>query len=299
MSADCSFRTLSFALIVFVTACLTGPTLLHAQKQPPKPDRGFLGVTSKNVPNGQGVEVTYIYPTSAAETLGFALGDHVFLVNDVRVKNQQDFSNELRGENAGATMRFVVKRDGKTVRIKGKLGGYQKTMAQFEQRVRKEMLGKPLPKIPGLRWWNVETVGWYEKDTGINSLKGRVVLLFAYDNCPTCESQRFAPLTEWAGLLRKDAQSDDDVALVGLYFAQGNSSKVGQQSASILYEATEPKFHATFARYPKDYKADWAKQAFLQHHGMTLIDDEGIVRYVQILGRPGTEISQAFAAALT
>lgn len=298
MFADRSLRL--FALGVFVASCLCLTTVVDAQNSAvTRTDRGFLGISSKNVPGNHGVVVTYIFPTSSAETLGFQLGDQIILVNDVRIKNQVQFSQELRAENPNATMRFVVKRNGKLERIRGKLGSYKKTMARFQVRVQQHMLGKPLPKLPRLYWWDTEKLDWSDNKEGIDRFKGRITVLFAYDNCPRCEGDRYAPLQGWTDRVLSDVATDDTVSMVGVFFGNGEPLKNTLEDASVLYEGTTPKFEAALAHYPATQKLDWLNQAFLRQHGIVLVDEEGIVRYVQVNGPLGPAVNQAFSAMLT
>jgi hypothetical protein len=81
------------------------------------------GIETETRPGGEpGVFVAYIHPMSPAKEIGFQIGDELRAVNDVLIATPEAFVKEIRAQNIGAKLRFLIRRGGQDVRVEGRLG---------------------------------------------------------------------------------------------------------------------------------------------------------------------------------
>ena len=118
------------------TMAFTPTTMAQPVQQQPRqaPDRAFLGLETEEFGTGgkvEGIKVVYIYPFSAASEMGFQLGDVVFALNDVIIPDRKTFVREVRRNNIGGKLRFLVTRGTERIKIQGKIGSYRKTMEKL------------------------------------------------------------------------------------------------------------------------------------------------------------------------
>ena len=82
---------------------------------------GFLGAGATSHDSG-GVLVEQIIPGSAAEEFGIKLGDVIQKIAGNDIKNTEDFSNTLRGMEAGDKVAIELLREGEIVELEVMLG---------------------------------------------------------------------------------------------------------------------------------------------------------------------------------
>ncbi len=262
-------------------------------------DRAFLGISTEPSSETGGIRVIYVFPASAAETMGIKIGDHVILVNDVRVPTPADLSRELRTENVGAKLRLIILRDGKRQRISGKIGSYSKTMQSFQERRRKAMVGKPLPAPPSVTWWNGTTKSWEDKPGALEPSKGRISVVFSFDGCPTCRKERLGRFAKMGKLLEQSAPGSIDFR--GLYFKEGAAKKASLTAARELFEAIPTTFPLGVTSYGDAAPTPESRlrNVVLHQHGVAILGPGGNVAYLQIYGYPENEFYNAFKKLYT
>ena len=258
-------------------------------------DRAFLGIGTEPSSETGGIRITYVFPASAAETMGLKIGDRVLLVNDVRVPTPADLSRELRTENVGAKLRLVILRDGKRQRISGKIGSHSRTMQMFQERRRKAMIGKPLPAPPSVTWWNGTTKSWEDKPDALEPRKGHITVVFSFDDCQTCKTQRLGRFATMANLLEPSAGARP-VDFRGLYFKESASTEASLKAAKQLFEATPTAFPLGVAGYGDAAPTPESRlrNVVLHQHGVAILGADGNVAYLQIYGLPENEFYNAF-----
>ena len=264
------------------------------------PDGPFVGLNTEAVGNQQGVRVTYVFPGSAAESMGLKIGDEILLLNDVRIPTPSALSSELRGENIGATLRMVILRDGKRQSIKGKIGSRAKTMKTFQERMRKSMMGKPLPPPPAVTWWNKTDKSWEDRPEAMKHHKGHLSVMFSFDGCKACRNYRLNRFSAMARVLEQ-TPSAQLVDFRGLYFRETESKEASLKSAQALFEAAQPVFPVGAAYYEKTAPtpASRIKNVLLHHHGVAILDGNGNVAYLQTHGFPEREFYAAYQQLLS
>lgn len=278
-------------LCVSVILSSVGQGVLFAQQAT---DRAFLGISTEPSSETGGIRVSYVFPASAAETMGIKVGDHILLVNDVRVPTPANLSRELRTENIGAKLRLLILRDGKRQRISGKIGSYTKTMQTFQARRRKAMIGKPLPAPPSVTWWNGTTKSWDDKRDALKPSKGRISVVFSFDGCRTCRKERLGRFATMGKSLEQSAPGSIDFR--GLYFKEGASKKASLTAARELFEAIPTTFPLGVASYGDTAPTAESRlrNVVLHQHGVAILGADGNVAYLQIHGFPENEFDNAF-----
>lgn len=268
-------------------------------------DFSFLGVvTAPKVAGDEksGLVVTYVYPGSAAEEMAFKVGDEVLIVNDLVVQDRNSFVEELRRTNVGGKARFRIRRGGEELQLQGRMGSYYKSMAAYQEIVRKEFIGKPLPPLPAALRWNATEKKWEPGPTGWEELRGKVGIVFSLDDCPVCRDARLRKLSLLkAGL--STAVGTKPLAFSAVYYdeRQGKAGKeANMKAAAALFEEIPPPFTAAVAYYTgATPTVEERRQQFLMHHhGIAILDPEGLVTYVQVLGAPERVFAEALRKAI-
>lgn len=270
-------------------------------------DRPFLGVTTEPVDAetpGGGLRIIHMYDESAARTMGLRVGDEIIALNDVIIPDRKVFVRELAAEKPGATIRFLLRRDGQKIRLKGKIGGYRETMTRIQAKIRRRLIGHPLPDLPPTRWWNPETKTFAasEGPSPVEAARGRVVTLFCIDDCKTCVDRRYA-------LFKSFQQRVDSVAqqvpftTIGIYQSDAQDSEAkgaAARHARALCESKPPSFPMGLVTFEDDPLPPEKREErlYLHNHGVVILDTEGKVRYVQVLGLPAAEYQSSLQAVL-
>jgi hypothetical protein len=290
------------ALLLAISAPVAGQILPPQGQAPATREYPFLGLrTEQKIPgNAQsGIVVTYLFPLAPAKEMGFQIGDEVRLFADQLYVDQKAFVEALGRLNVNARVRFTVLRQGQEVKLEGRVGSREKILKAHQEQVRKDFAGKPLPAFPALSWWNVEKKAFEERPAGLDALRGKLAIVFSYDDCEHCRARRYGRMQTTSTALAS-TRGADQVAFLGIYFvegqgAQGKADLLGK--AAALYEATPPGFPAAAAYYPagKATAADLDRQVLLHNHGVAIVRPDGNVGYIQIVGFP----EQEFGLALT
>jgi len=272
---------------------------------PPGPvESPFLGVqTELKDPRDAkgGVVISYLWPQSAAREMGLEIGDEIRTLNDVLITDPETFSREVRKENVNAKLRFRIIRAGKEMKIEGRIGSREKTMKAYQEQARKTMVGKPLPALPGLLWWNAATKAWEEKkeaESPWNALKGKIGVVMSFDDCSVCKSSRYLKLSQMQTFLSR-TPGGDRVAYAGIFF-DDRPDKSGKEknlsTATQLVTASPPAVPIAVAYYPsgKPTPADRDTQVLIHNHGTAILNPSGSVEFLQVVGIP----EQDFTAVL-
>jgi hypothetical protein len=293
------------------TTFFAGPpqgTLAEEPERPPQPGAGdfaFLGLATRAQTPGaeaSGIVVLQVYPGSSAEGMGFKVGDEILTVNDFLVGGRKAFIEELKRANVGARMRFLVRRDGKTQTLSGRIGSYRKSMAAYQRHLRKKYEGQLLPPLPEAFWWNEKESRWEDGPEDWRSLRGKLVVVVSFDDCETCRKARIEKIS----LMKQgfaQVPSRTPLEFVGVYYRESPDSwgrKANQKGAEALLKEMRPSFPVTVAAYPDDSPTPEmrARQFLIHHHGIAILDPQGKVRFLQILGLPGAEFAQAYKKLL-
>jgi hypothetical protein len=263
-------------------------------------DRPYLGLETEVRAAGEpGVFVAYIHPMSPAKEIGFQVGDEIRTVNDVLITTTEAFVKEIRAQNIGAKLRFLLRRGGQDVKLEGRLGSYTKTMLAYQEAVRKEMVGKPLPPPPSPLWWDVSEKSWKERQGILDEFRGRHTLIFSFDDCPQCKRDRYQKITQLKNLLEA-VTPGLPLAFAGVFFRPAKTKDENLAAAAALFADLPPPFpvavanHATARPTPEERE----KHVFFQSHGTAILDPDGKVRYLQIHDVPGEEFSKAYQAVI-
>jgi predicted metalloprotease with PDZ domain len=114
----------SIAILTFAAAIqLAGSGWLLAQEtEPPQePPKPYLGVIVEQGEESTGVIVIDLDPKGPAGTAGLKPGDVIESINGVAIAKTDDMGAALKGQGVGATLKFVVKREEKSVTANVKL----------------------------------------------------------------------------------------------------------------------------------------------------------------------------------
>lgn len=277
-------------------------------ERPPQPaasEFAFLGLATRAKTTGDeasGIVVLQVYPGSSAESMGFEVGDEIVTVNDFLVKDRKAFIAELKRANVGAKMRFRVRRDGETQALSGRIGSYRKSMTAYQNHLRKEYEGKPLPPLPEAFWWNGEKGRWETGPGDWKSLRGKLAVVVSFDDCETCRKAR----VEKVSLMKQgfaQVPVRTPLEFVGVYYRESPDSwgrEANMKGAEALVKEMRPSFPVVVAAYPDDVPTPEirARQFLIHHHGVAILDPEGKVRFLQILGLPGAAFAQAYKKLL-
>jgi hypothetical protein len=295
-----------FLMATLSLPLLPGPAPAAAQIS----DRPFLGVTTEQIEPGDeksGIKVVYVWPGSAAERLGLKVGDEIVALNDFLIPNTETFVQQLRREKApvpgdpgsGSTLRFIIRRGGERLKIKGKIGSYRQTMTAYQETVRKRMVGKPLPPLPPLKWWDAKERKWVERADPLSQLQGKLAVITAFDDCPRCTQHRYDKFVKMRQVLAQ-IQPDAPIAFLGVYQSDYQETREGREQlfdhAQKLFEKIPPSFPVAVAYYPGGplKPTERQEQLHILQHGQVILDPSGKVQYVQILGIPEREFLLAY-----
>ena len=271
--------------------------------QPQVRDRAFLGLQTEDIGDPaekKGIRVSYIFPHSAAATMGFQLGDEVVALNDVFIDNRAGFIKEVRNNNINGKLRFLIRRSGESMKLTGKIGSYRKTMEAYQGELRKQYAGKPLPTPPSALWWNAKTSAWEEKDhaAAFAGTKDKVSIVFCIDDCKFCMQKKLTKLATMQRVL-KQSQADAPVAFVGYFYADGRPLDAAKKAAETVLKSTPLDFPFALTFYPEGSKPDRDRQALLHMHGVSVLNHKGTVDFLQVFGEPEREFFEAYKKALT
>ena len=266
-------------------------------KQAAKPatrDFAFLGVFTEAIDKEKtdsGLQIIYVYPGSAGDDMGLKESDQIIALNDFLIPNRDRFVKELRKENIGATIRFLISRDGKKLKLKGKIKSYKKTMGMIQDRLRTKYVGKPLETLPKTLWWNPKTAKFEPAEDPLGAVKDKIGLLVAYDDCPGCQKNRVDFLAQL--FMRTMAAGGTlPLAFAGIYQSDTQLNKGGSKEcltqAIKLYATKKPPFPAGIAHFPDGSPApkDREKSLYLHNHGVVITGPDGKVAYLQVTGYP-------------
>ena len=288
--------------LTLTSLALLGPARVHGQtppEQPPAPrDRALLGLFTEAIADAEfGVRVTHVVPKSAAETIGLKRDDVVLAVNDVLLTDPTALSEEIRGLNIGSTLRFLVQRGDEKTNLQGKIGSFLKTMEAYQASVRSRTVGKPLQAPPRIRWWNSQSKSWREDPTAFEKLRGSVTIIFSFDECKHCMSQKFGRFS----LLDQRLSPLGEAApmkVVGIYFGAGKTAEESYKSMDAVLAKHPVGFPLGVASYPEGEEPRHDEQVLLHRHGVAILDTAGMVSFIQIHGNPGQEFVKAYEAAV-
>ncbi|MFP6633135.1 MAG: PDZ domain-containing protein, partial [Planctomycetota bacterium] len=257
-------------------------------------DFAFLGVFTEAIDkekSDSGLQIIYVYPGSAGNDMGLMEGDQIIALNDFVIPNRDRFVKELRKENIGATIRFRISRDGKKLKLKGKIKSYKKTMGMIQDRLRTKYVGKPLETLPKTLWWNPKTAKFEPAENPLGAFKDKIGLLVAYDDCPGCQKNRVDFLAQLF-LRTMGAGGTLPLAFAGIYQSDTQLNKGGSKEcltqAIKLYATKKPPFPAGIAHFPDGSPApkDREKSLYLHNHGVVITGPDGKVAYLQVTGYP-------------
>lgn len=294
------------AIRPILAAALTLALQHSAWAQPaPASDGPYLGLqTEPKVPGDpmSGLVVVYVFPGSAAKEMGFQVGDEIRTLNDLVITDQKTFTGELRKENINAKVRFQVRRAGADMRIEGRMGSRLKTMTEYQATVRKDFTGKPLPPLPGVAWWNAATKTWDEKSTALEELRGKIGIVFSFDDCDVCLQKRYLKLSQTKRALAA-TPTGPRIGFAGIFYAEtaGRGTREERlKSAEKFLTANPPVFPVAIAFYPGDRwtPAERDRQVLLHHHGTAILDPESNVKFIEIQGPPEYDFGIALQKAL-
>jgi hypothetical protein len=292
-------RPLLLLPILFVAGAIAveaqpqGTPIGASRPQAQAPDRAFLGAYTDLIDpekENSGLVVTYTYPHSTAREIELLVGDKIIALNNVLIKNRKSFVEELRNNNVGGTIRFLVRRGTKKVTLKGKISGYRKTMGKIQADLRKKAYGKPFAKQPPMRFWDPKTKNFAESKDPLAHLKGKIGLVVWYDDCEYCQKKRYDFL---AGLhLRTTASSGGfPLAFAGVYYSDQHREKsaaANLDGAASLYTKRRPAFPAAVVHYAKEKPEPKTRHEslYIFNHGVAILDPDGKVAYLQVFGAP-------------
>jgi hypothetical protein len=246
-----------------------------------------------------GVIVTYVNPASAAKEMGFQPGDEVLIVNDVIVTSVESLIAELRKQNSGSKQRFSIRRGGTEMKIEGRISSLEKTMKAYQDLVRKQLVGKPLPGLPPILWWDAPAMAWKEDAGGISALRGKHSVVFSFDDCAACRKKRYLVFSQTKLVLDRTAAAKP-LAILGIYYNEAKGKDQSLKAAEALLREMPPPFPVGVAYYPGDKPApeDRDKHALLHTHGTAIIDPQGNVRFIQTHGFPEEDFLRAYQEVL-
>ena len=278
------------SILIYALLFLFGSSIAFAQSR----DFAFLGVFTEMIDKTKadsGLRIIYVYPGSAGDDMGLKEGDQIIALNDFLIPNRDRFVKELRKENIGATIRFLLNRNGKKLKVRGKIKSYKKTMGMIQDRLRAKYVGKPLGALPATLWWNSKTSGFEPSKDPLGPFKSKIGLLVAYDDCPGCQKNRVEFLSQL--FTRTKAAGDTlPLAFAGIYQSDSQLTKGGSKEcltqAVKLYTARKPPFPAGIAHFPGGAPApkEREKNLFLHNHGVVITDPDGKIAYLQVTGYP-------------
>jgi hypothetical protein len=265
-------------------------------------ETAHLGITlTTRVPGDEksGVIVTYVNPASAAKQMGFQPGDEVLIVNDVIVSGVKSLIAELQKQNPGSKQRFSIRRGGMEMKLEGRISSLEKTMKAYQDLLRKDLTGKPLPELPPLLWWDPQAKTWKEDAGGVSSLRGKHSIVFSFDDCPACRQKRYAIFSRTKAVLDQAAAAAP-LAILGVFYNEAKGKEQSLKAAEALLREAPAPFPVAVACYPGDKPSpeDRDRHALIHTHGTAILDPSGNVRFIQTHGFPQEEFLRAYEAVL-
>jgi hypothetical protein len=269
---------------------------------PPRREPAHLGVQVElkdPADKKSGVVVIYVMPGSSAQEMGFQVGDEIRSINDVLVTDPETFIGEIRRQNAGSKQRFRLGRGGQELKVEGRLKSQEKGLHEYQEILRKTFLGQPLPEPPGIVWWDPAKKAFVERRDGLSSLRGKHVVLFSFDECAECKREKFDKLSLASAAL-SSVTPPPPVVVVGIFTQRDPVAKDKVIEAGTRYLTTNPPSIPIAAAYysGKPGPADREQQVLLQNRGVVLLDDRGLVRFLQVTGQLEADFGNAFQGLL-
>jgi hypothetical protein len=229
--------------------------------------------------------------------MDFKVGDEVVAINDVLTTDQEVFVNEVRKERIGTTLRFLVRRDGQTLKVNGKIGSYNKTMVALQDAARKERIGKPLPPPPAALWWNAATAVWEEKPGALADLKDKLAVVISFDNCGFCKEEKVKKVAAMKSALQQTA-AGAPLAFTGFFFNEARTRDECLKDARELLQAVPVNFPVAVTYFPSPPAPEAKReQVLLTQHGVAILEPKGTVVYLQTYGTLGPDFLAAFQNA--
>lgn len=268
-------------------------------------DRAYLGLILGPIrdtearPNGEkpGVPILRILPETAAAAAGFRRGDEVILLNDVFVTSEEKLREELLNESIGSTQRFVLRRDGKQVKVNVTMGGEHETLVTYRKVLARELYGKSLPEPPNAVWWNHLDKSWMKREEPIMpTLEGKVTLFFYFDES---EYDVLQKLRNFESLQRHYAEFPQAVpaTIVGVFYSERLTREESLAAAEEALAKVDVSYPIAVASYPKDGSVDFNAHQLMNHHGLAILDKKARVFFLHIVGRPSSELAHVFHRA--
>ncbi len=121
-------KSLSLLLLLFLL-----PISLAAQSPQ---EKVWLGVSVEEADEGGPVTLVEVVPGSPAAKAGLKVGDAVLQVGRAKVKNLDGFMESVLAMSPGSTQSFAIRRKGKTLRLRVKLGSQAEREALARKKAR-------------------------------------------------------------------------------------------------------------------------------------------------------------------
>jgi hypothetical protein len=267
-------------------------------KPAPVTDRAHLGLQFQPIrrEEPEGVVVTYVYPRSAAEAMGFRTGDEVLEVNGAAVPDRRFLAGQVRQRSIKDPVSFKVRREGQILDLKGALGSYQETRKAFLDLCRRELIGRPFAPTARLEW--------PDGIDGVQALRGKVGVLVSFDDCQECTEGKWRKVLAMDEALRKAGASMGWLGFAGIYSKIGESHEKNLEGRRKALSRHRSTFPVAVARYPDDRvpAESAARDALAQELGVALLDPEGKLFYLELDNPsagilPTTEFLKAFKGA--
>ncbi|MGQ9592567.1 MAG: hypothetical protein ACUVYA_19990, partial [Planctomycetota bacterium] len=230
------------------------------------------------------------------------VGDESLLLTDLIIPDQETLVRELRRLKIGSIVRFQVRRGGEEKRLTGKIGSHADSLRRYEDYLRKSFTGQLFPEPPEMVWWNRETGVWEDKPNAWKDLRGKVTVVVSFDDCGVCRESRFGMLARLRTVMVA-ASRKAPLGFAGIYYDErpGRSGKEASlRSAAELYRSADPAFPVGVAYWPEGEAVPERtdEQFLILQHGVAILDAEGRIAYLQVLGPPGAEFLAAYEKAL-
>ena len=143
-------RILSELRVIFFPGIPT--VLLPNPAAPSNAMPGYLGVVLETEANGPGVGIVTVTGDSPAQKAGLAEGDRVLKFEGKEAKDMTQLREMIRAAKAGEDVKMAVRRDGKEIEIKAKLGAAPDAVAGVQMlQMNGVAIGEDEPKaVPGV-----------------------------------------------------------------------------------------------------------------------------------------------------
>jgi len=279
------------------------------------PDHAFLGLMTESKVEGDpksGLRVTYVFPHSSAEEMGFKAGDEIVALNDVIIESLTQFMTELRRERIDATVSFLVQRAGesKWIPLRGKIGSYKRTMTKFEEDVRKRLVGESLPKLPRVLWWDDKEKKLSDTFDLEKAVAGKVAIFYGFDSLmqpiPRPDNSVFIPsYLRFQETSRRLGQiiAKDSFVVVSLFRDERILTEKGEEAmiaaAKEIFVANPPVGLGGVILFPEEMEPREREDLFfLRNRGVALVGGKGKIEYLQVFDDPGPDFLRALQKAL-